>query len=750
MSKTITSSPITFIDNTDARRIEVYIASNLPTSQIYNPNTKTYSPDWTITPLIIKPSVFLDATEITSSATFQWQRKYGANAPENISTNKILTVSANELSNSSGIVTYTCIAEYQNMRPQSQIVFTRSDTGTNGLDGQNGTGVNILGVAYANTTISVGNYYDLYSDEACTTKINLSSLQNGDSYLVDGYLCVYNIDRQKFLCTGKIQGPEGKQGESAKQINLSASTQIFKVNKKGEISPSSITVTGNVFNTTISSWKYSDDGGNTYLSSIDGISRNGNVITIIGADMTSSSVTIKASDGIYSDILTIYKVSDGADGEHGAPGATAPNVFLTNEHISFVANSEGQVSGQTVTVNVVAYNGLEKVTPTIGDISDLPTGMSITTDNIIEASNELIIPIVIEDSSDFGSQYSNNGTINIPIIYPVSTNLKLNWSKIKEGISGSNGIDAVSFQIYSTNGYIISNSMPSITLQTLAYNGDIQIETGATYKWYKIINGQPVAIRAYTLATEYNSSETYYIDDIGTVAKPQPASASEFQNNAYYIYAGNATNSYLKIFHTDVEFSCGYMCEMNYNGNNYISVVTIDDKNDINKVFTSKPSLYIAGDIWIVGEDYVPNGVEVGTVLKSEHTNDVYNEEDWITATKYDEKLRMLKDNIDAYNKYFSFNQKDELIISAKDENGVQSKFSTSFSNAQLSFNYDDEAIAYIGSSKMHIKEAEIESSLTVTGQYSGSTMLQTPTINLGNFSLIVESNGSLSIVSNL
>ena len=90
------------------------------------------------------------------------------------------------------------------------------------------------------------------------------------------------------------------------------------------------------------------------------------------------------------------------------------------------------------------------------------------------------------------------------------------------------------------------------------------------------------------------------------------------------------------------------------------------------------------------------------------------------------------------------------MIISAKDENGVQSKFSTSFSNERLSFNYEDEAIAYIGSSKMHIKEAEIESSLTVTGQYSGSTMLQTPTINLGNFSLIVESNGSLSIVSNL
>ena len=50
----------------------------------------------------------------------------------------------------------------------------------------------------------------------------------------------------------------------------------------------------------------------------------------------------------------------------------------------------------------------------------------------------------------------------------------------------------------------------------------------------------------------------------------------------------------------------------------------------------------------------------------------------------------------------------------------------------------------------MHIKEAEVESPLTVTGKYSGETMLQAPIINLGNFSLVVENNGSLSIVSNL
>ena len=69
--------------------------------------------------------------------------------------------------------------------------------------------------------------------------------------------------------------------------------------------------------------------------------------------------------------------------------------------------------------------------------------------------------------------------------------------------------------------------------------------------------------------------------------------------------------------------------------------------------------------------------------------------------------------------------------------------------NERLAFNYGNEAVAYIDGTKMNIKEAEIELPLTVTGRYSGSTMLQAPVINIGNFSIVVESNGSLSIVAN-
>ena len=49
----------------------------------------------------------------------------------------------------------------------------------------------------------------------------------------------------------------------------------------------------------------------------------------------------------------------------------------------------------------------------------------------------------------------------------------------------------------------------------------------------------------------------------------------------------------------------------------------------------------------------------------------------------------------------------------------------------------------------MKIKEAEIESPLSVTGKKVDGTVIQYPVINIGNFSLIVESNGSLSIIAN-
>ena len=792
-SKTLHSSAVTFVDYSDNRQLDVYIASNLPTTQIYNPNTKTYSPDWSVENLQLNANVFLDSKNITSDSKTEiiWYQKNSTSETQ-IGEGGSYIVFTNELSNVS-MITYVCKATYQGIEARAQITFTRSDTGLNGNDG---TSVNIEGTAYYNgvlTDDNVGTSVPLYSDSELSTLIDTTVLANGDSYIVQGYLCIYNKTDNMFICSGRIQGPQGKD---ATNIILNADAQIFKIGTDNTMTPSTITVTAQEVNTTITQWSYSTNGGKTFLSTEpSGVVRNGNQVNITGENLESNMLVIKASDGLYSDTYTVYKVTDGLTGN---AGQSAPVAFLTNESITFSADEQGRVTETEVTTSIVAYNGTEKVMPVMGSFIDvLPQGMTmIVEEEIMSAipnNKEIILTIKISDvedetgkksKSNLGSSLSNSGTINIPITSPVSTVLTLSWSKINTGATGAHGADAITFQVYSAHGYVLSKETPFVMLQTLAYNGDTPIVANATYQWYKKLQAAQYEL---AVANKYDEHEDYYIKDSSdSYRKIQVGSAEEY---ASYFNSGTnigtplyievlwqamteekikeivnestgessletvtvlATSPYVTINHKGVSFSASYMCVMTFNDVEYIDVVTIDDKNDTNMVFTTKPQSYSAGDIWIVGNDYCPSGVEVGTVLKAQHTNSSYKDTDWISGTKYDSKLTSLETTVGKYQQFISLDTTYGITMNAVDEYGNTSEFSTTLSNAQLSFNQGDEAVAYINNHKMHITEAEIQSPLSVTGEYDNGKMLQAPVINLGSFSIMVESNGSLSFVSNL
>jgi hypothetical protein len=242
--------------------------------------------------------------------------------------------------------------------------------------------------------------------------------------------------------------------------------------------------------------------------------------------------------------------------------------------------------------------------------------------------------------------------------------------------------------VYSNNGYALSANVSTLTLQTFAYIGDVEIQADATYQWYR-------------------------------------------HNNTDWVAVSGATNSYFNVSRDDVSFSNNYMCKMQFNGTEYVGVVTIEDKNDENKVFASKPSNYFAGDLWIVGTDYIPSGFTAGTMLRAEHTNSSYLDSDWVSATKYDEEIDNLKRTVGVYQQYFSADSVNGLKVG-----------DASINNNILTVNRVD-------TTTVKATNIEVESPLTVTGKYSGSTMLQAPILNLGNFSLVIESNGSFSIVAN-
>ena len=462
MSKTLTSSSITFIDTTDNRKLDAYITSNLPTIQIYDTNANTYSPDWSKTNLVLTADIYLDSKEVTdnTNTVITWFSKNESGEEKLLYTGKYLTITSNDVfSNNTGIITYICQAIYQGILARKEINFTRVNTG------KDGTSVNIR-----------GNYdtFDALKSAHPTGNI-------GDAYLINGDLYVWSSDDLSWVDVGNIQGPEGKPGESAKSIILSADTQVFKIDKNNVISPTKITVTAQSINTTATSWTYSTNGGLTFLSTVpNGVIKNGNEVVITGANLASNSLVIRASNGDIQDTLTIYKAFDGTDGEKGNDGDPAPIVFLTNENITFGADDKGQIAKTTFSTNVVAYNGTTKVTPTIGTITGLPNG--ITVGSPITLDNKISLTFTIADKSTLGSEWSNNGTINIPITSPINTNLELSWSKVNSGATGAMGVGIKS----TTVTYGVSDSASTQPADT-SWQSTIPVVEEGKYLWTRTI-----------------------------------------------------------------------------------------------------------------------------------------------------------------------------------------------------------------------------------------------------------------------
>lgn len=432
----IQSAPLTFIDQTDSRKLEVYIKSNLPTVQIRNSNTGAYTPDWREgEKLTLTTDVFLDSREMKdeySNTTIKWYRDEISDDTEIIANRNLRTlqITTNELE-TAPIITYICEATYQRIVASMRLTFVRIDSGINGSDGADGTSVNIKGTATSVALVTGTDYYTItYSgSDISTAELNDAYMYNGDLYV-----CVDSRDGvDYFINVGRIQGPAG---EPAKNIILTGSAQVFKVSKNNIVTPSIISVTAHTFNTSATNWTYSTNGGQTFLSTVpSGVSRSGNIVTITGSILSSNSLVIKASDGIVEDVITIYKAVDGADGDDGNDGDPAPIAFLTKENVTFSANSQGQITGTTITSNVVAYNGTIKVLPTVGTPTGIPTGMTISK-STITASNEIMLTITIANNATLGSTSNNMGTISIPITSPVSTVLYLTWSKVNAGAPG--------------------------------------------------------------------------------------------------------------------------------------------------------------------------------------------------------------------------------------------------------------------------------------------------------------------------
>lgn len=656
------------------------------------------------------------------------------------------------------------IIDYTDEKIPDTVTYIYAKQGTKGDSGTAGSSVTVSSVQY--------------QEGASATTAPTGTWSNAVVAVADGrYLWTKTT-----FSDGKIAYGVAKQGNSgtpASMVSITPSALYFKstTGQNGTFTPDYIYLYPRFQTVSYSNWQYSIDGGSSWVSvsgangltvgtygAVDNVLRISRLSTLYTTDITSISFRCNSTNATVYDIISIAKIYDVVDLKIGGR-----NLLRWTQGLPITATRNGpdgiSAYNSGAAEHLVATDDGLKIT--FNESNSTSMSIPLATDGCVE-NNELYtlsfdyrgnitypgllyflqrtVPNVSINLASISTLVANetewqhyeatfsNSTLNdrvnyqILLFYGLASYASDKWIEVKKeslklekgnkktawtpaieeaiGVPGAAGADAVTFQVYSSTGYALSINTPTATLQTFAYIGDIAISAGATYQWY-----------------EYGTSD--------------------------WVAISGATDPYLTVGREEVAFSKNYKCIMTFNEVQYVGIVTLDDKNDENKVFTSKPSNYIAGDIWIVGVDYSPTGVAVGTLLRAEHTNSTYEDADWVTSLKYDREIAELQSNIETYNQYFSFDPTEGLKIRAKDDNGTPSQFSTSLTNERLSFNYGNEAIAYINGTKMNIKEAEIESPLTVTGKYSGSTMLQAPVINIGNFSIIVESNGSLSIIAN-
>ena len=246
-------------------------------------------------------------------------------------------------------------------------------------------------------------------------------------------------------------------GEDAKSAWISGE-QVFKYNAAGSVSPAQITLTANLQNVTMGKWQYknSSDAWADYPTTSDNASITGTTLIVKPTHAIwvgqSATLRITTSDANIGDATSIYKVQDGQDGAPGGEGQPALLVFLTNENMTFAGTNAGKVAAATKTCHVVAYTGTTKVTPTVGTPTGMPAGMTIAVGSATD--NEIPLTITIEANATLGGSGQTQGEISVPVTSPVETTLKIQWSKVNTGATGT---AAYVLTVYSSDGTVFTN-----------------------------------------------------------------------------------------------------------------------------------------------------------------------------------------------------------------------------------------------------------------------------------------------------
>ncbi|MDE6683158.1 MAG: hypothetical protein K2J87_07015, partial [Muribaculaceae bacterium] len=226
---------------------------------------------------------------------------------------------------------------------------------------------------------------------------------------------------------------KGDPGTAAKivVVNSDATAFMYSDNFATLVGPSSINLSATLQGTTGYQWSYKRAGETVWTNWPDanGVTANVNMLhngAVIGS---TRSVTIRCTSGGVYDEVTIVKVSSGTNGINGNDAYT---VLLTNESHIFEGDTEKAIAGSAESY-VIAYKGATQIAVSIGSITGMPTGMTVTTSNNGTTSAKFTVKVTT-------ALTTKQGTLNVPVTVDGKTFTQVfSWSLSLKG----NGIDRI-------------------------------------------------------------------------------------------------------------------------------------------------------------------------------------------------------------------------------------------------------------------------------------------------------------------
>lgn len=338
-------------------------------------------------------------------------------------------------------------------------------------DGENGTSVTILGSAYKNNDdFHVGTPYDLYFDSECKNIINktTTTLNNGDTYLVKGYLFVWNNKNGAFVCTGEIKGKDGKDGIDAQAYEIY--TDVSSVNKNilgTSCTPSTINIEFR-----------QNSGGNTQLVTASEIRvwrMNGNKSVFYKSQKNTNNFSLSLSGEFNAYIATCTAIKIEVGYNNKVYSKTIP-LIVSAEEIKAWAKVE---NGQTVIDGSKIYTGsitAEKID--IAYRNTLATGEQLTTaisnvNNSISAWASKIdynttdianLTVKSDEISSTVTQKTSTSAIQ-SIIRQSANAVEFAWSKSNLG-------NVIKLENGDINFYHLGRKMSSVSLDGQAFYRD--------------------------------------------------------------------------------------------------------------------------------------------------------------------------------------------------------------------------------------------------------------------------------------